>query len=29
MAAVGFLVQLPLALPPLTGGILLLFLFGY
>ena len=29
MAAVGFLVQLPLALPPLTGGILLLFLIGY
>ena len=29
MAAVGFLVQLPLALPPLAGGILLLFLIGY
>jgi ABC-type Fe3+/spermidine/putrescine transport system ATPase subunit/ABC-type sulfate transport system permease component len=29
MAALGFLVQLPLALPPLTGGILLLFLVGY
>jgi ABC-type Fe3+/spermidine/putrescine transport system ATPase subunit/ABC-type sulfate transport system permease component len=29
MAAVSFLVQLPLALPPLTSGILLLFLIGY
>lgn len=29
MAIVGFLVQLPLALPPLTSGILLLFLVGY
>jgi ABC-type Fe3+/spermidine/putrescine transport system ATPase subunit/ABC-type sulfate transport system permease component len=29
MAALGFVVQLPLALPPLTGGILLLFLIGY
>jgi ABC-type Fe3+/spermidine/putrescine transport system ATPase subunit/ABC-type sulfate transport system permease component len=29
MAALGFLVQLPLALPPLTSGILLLFLVGY
>jgi molybdate transport system permease protein len=29
MASVGFLVQLPLALPPLTSGILLLFLLGY
>lgn len=29
MVALGFLVQLPLALPPLTGGILLLFLVGY
>ncbi len=28
-AIVGFLVQLPLALPPLTSGILLLFLVGY
>jgi molybdate transport system permease protein len=27
--ALGFLVQFPLALPPLTGGVLLLFLFGY
>ncbi|MGI4860550.1 MAG: ATP-binding cassette domain-containing protein [Janthinobacterium lividum] len=27
-SVVGFLVQLPLALPPLTSGILLLFLFG-
>jgi ABC-type Fe3+/spermidine/putrescine transport system ATPase subunit/ABC-type sulfate transport system permease component len=26
---VGFLVQLPLALPPLTSGVLLLFLVGY
>jgi molybdate transport system permease protein len=26
---VGFVVQLPLALPPLTSGILLLFLVGY
>jgi molybdate transport system permease protein len=29
IASVGFLVQLPLALPPLTSGILLLFLVGY
>ncbi|MDE2167631.1 MAG: ATP-binding cassette domain-containing protein [Alphaproteobacteria bacterium] len=29
MALLGFLVQLPLALPPLTSGILLLFLVGY
>ncbi len=29
MAAVGFIVQLPLALPPLTSGVLLLFLIGY
>jgi molybdate transport system permease protein len=29
VAAVGFLVQLPLALPPLASGILLLFLVGY
>ncbi len=29
LAAVGFLVQLPLALPPLASGVLLLFLFGY
>jgi len=29
MASLGFLVQLPLALPPLTSGILLLFLVGY
>ena len=29
MAALGFLVQLPLALPPLTSGVLLLFLIGY
>jgi ABC-type Fe3+/spermidine/putrescine transport system ATPase subunit/ABC-type sulfate transport system permease component len=29
MAALGFLVQLPLALPPLTCGVLLLFLVGY
>jgi molybdate transport system permease protein len=29
MAILGFLVQLPLALPPLTSGILLLFLVGY
>ena len=28
MAWLGFLVQLPLALPPLTSGILLLFLLG-
>ncbi len=28
-AAVGFVVQLPLALPPLASGILLLFLVGY
>ncbi|MCY0388732.1 ATP-binding cassette domain-containing protein [Robbsia sp. Bb-Pol-6] len=27
-SVIGFLVQLPLALPPLTSGILLLFLFG-
>ncbi len=29
MALLGFLVQLPLALPPLSSGILLLFLLGY
>jgi ABC-type Fe3+/spermidine/putrescine transport system ATPase subunit/ABC-type sulfate transport system permease component len=29
MAALGFLVQLPLALPPLASGVLLLFLLGY
>jgi ABC-type molybdate transport system permease subunit len=29
MAALGFLVQLPLALPPPAGGVLLLFLLGY
>ncbi len=29
MGALGFLVQLPLALPPLASGILLLFLVGY
>ncbi len=29
MACLGFLVQLPLALPPLTSGVLLLFLVGY
>jgi ABC-type Fe3+/spermidine/putrescine transport system ATPase subunit/ABC-type sulfate transport system permease component len=29
MAVLGFLVQLPLALPPLTSGVLLLFLVGY
>jgi ABC-type Fe3+/spermidine/putrescine transport system ATPase subunit/ABC-type sulfate transport system permease component len=29
VATVGFLVQLPLALPPLASGILLLFLIGY
>ncbi len=29
MAIIGFLVQLPLALPPLASGILLLFLVGY
>lgn len=28
MALLGFIVQLPLALPPLTSGVLLLFLFG-
>ena len=28
-AALGFIVQLPLALPPLTSGILLLLLVGY
>src|SRR5579863_7754996 len=28
-AALGFVVQLPLALPPLSSGILLLFLIGY
>lgn len=28
-ALIGFLVQLPLALPPLASGILLLFLVGY
>jgi ABC-type Fe3+/spermidine/putrescine transport system ATPase subunit/ABC-type sulfate transport system permease component len=29
MATLGFVVQLPLALPPLASGILLLFLVGY
>ena len=29
MAGLGFVVQLPLALPPLTSGVLLLFLVGY
>jgi len=29
MAGLGFLVQLPLALPPLASGVLLLFLIGY
>ena len=29
MAVLGFLVQLPLALPPLASGVLLLFLIGY
>ena len=29
MASLGFLVQVPLALPPLTSGVLLLFLVGY
>jgi ABC-type Fe3+/spermidine/putrescine transport system ATPase subunit/ABC-type sulfate transport system permease component len=29
MAVLGFLVQLPLALPPLASGVLLLFLVGY
>jgi molybdate transport system permease protein len=29
MALLGFLVQLPLALPPLASGVLLLFLIGY
>ncbi|MCB8882426.1 ATP-binding cassette domain-containing protein [Acidisoma cellulosilytica] len=29
MGLLGFLVQLPLALPPLSSGILLLFLLGY
>ncbi len=28
MTALGFIVQLPLALPPLTSGVLLLFLLG-
>ncbi|MEX3958397.1 ATP-binding cassette domain-containing protein [Trinickia sp. EG282A] len=28
MSLLGFVVQLPLALPPLTSGVLLLFLFG-
>jgi molybdate transport system permease protein len=28
MAWLGFVVQLPLALPPLTSGVLLLFMFG-
>jgi ABC-type sulfate/molybdate transport systems ATPase subunit/ABC-type sulfate transport system permease component len=28
MAVLGFIVQLPLALPPLTSGVLLLFLLG-
>ena len=29
MAVLGFVVQLPLALPPLASGVLLLFLVGY
>ena len=29
LAALGFFVQLPLALPPLASGVLLLFLVGY
>ncbi len=29
MATLGFVVQLPLALPPLASGVLLLFLLGY
>jgi molybdate transport system permease protein len=29
MTGLGFVVQLPLALPPLTSGVLLLFLVGY
>jgi molybdate transport system permease protein len=29
MALLGFVVQLPLALPPLGSGVLLLFLLGY
>jgi molybdate transport system permease protein len=29
MALLGFVVQLPLALPPLASGVLLLFLLGY
>jgi len=29
ISALGFLVQLPLALPPLASGVLLLFLLGY
>ncbi len=29
MALLGFVVQLPLALPPLSSGVLLLFLLGY
>jgi ABC-type Fe3+/spermidine/putrescine transport system ATPase subunit/ABC-type sulfate transport system permease component len=29
MGALGFVVQLPLALPPLASGVLLLFLVGY
>jgi len=29
MAVLGFIVQLPLALPPLSSGVLLLFLVGY
>ena len=29
MGLLGFVVQLPLALPPLTSGVLLLFLLGY
>ena len=29
LGILGFLVQLPLALPPLASGVLLLFLFGY
>jgi molybdate transport system permease protein len=29
MSLLGFIVQLPLALPPLASGVLLLFLLGY
>ena len=29
MGVLGFIVQLPLALPPLASGVLLLFLLGY